>query len=234
VSTTSGCDKFAELRAAVPVVVPSMLLCDFGCLGVEVTRLEEAGATALHLDVMDGHFVDNLTYGLTLVETFRRITSLPLDVHLMIENPERFIARYRRAGADLLTVHAEAVREPAAVLRQIRALGALAGLAVNPATPIESIRPALEDCDVVLVMSVHPGFGGQAFNPVALEKLRWLRKHAAADMLLEVDGGVNAETIGRCVLAGADVLVAGSAVFGTGGDDGARFTRLATLAAESA
>jgi ribulose-phosphate 3-epimerase len=190
-----------------------MLLCDFGNLAREVERLADAGAPALHLDVMDGHFVPNLTYGLTLVETFRRLTDLPLDVHLMISNPGSYIDRYIQAGADSITVHIEAVPQPGPLLEHIRALGAAAGIALNPRTPLETIEPALEACDLVLVMSVEPGFGGQAFEPVALEKLKKLRERLPLNVLLEVDGGVNETTIQRCAEAGAQLFVTGSAIF---------------------
>lgn len=190
-----------------------MLLCDFGNLAGEVERLSEAGAPALHLDVMDGHFVPNLTYGLTLVETFRRLTDLPLDVHLMISNPGNYIDHYVQAGADSITIHIEAVPQPGPILERIRSHGVLAGVALNPRTKLETIEPALEACDLVLVMSVEPGFGGQAFEPVALEKLKKLRERLPSDVLLEVDGGVNETTISQCAEAGAQLFVTGSAIF---------------------
>jgi ribulose-phosphate 3-epimerase len=190
-----------------------MLLCDFGNLAQEVQRLKDAGAPALHLDVMDGHFVPNLTYGLSLVEAFRQLTDLPLDVHLMISNPEAYLERYVQAGADSLTIHIEAVPQPAPLLQHIRSLGAGAGIALNPHTPLEKLEPALKHCDLVLVMSVEPGFGGQAFEAVALEKLERLRQRLPAEVLLEVDGGVNETTIASCARAGARLFVTGSAIF---------------------
>jgi ribulose-phosphate 3-epimerase len=190
-----------------------MLLCDFGNLEREVGRLAAAGVPALHLDVMDGHFVNNLTYGLTMVEAFRRLTDLPLDVHLMVSNPEAYLERYVEAGADSLTIHIEAVPQPRALLERIGNLGAGAGIALNPFTPLETIEPALEACDLVLVMSVEPGFGGQAFEPVALEKLKKLRERLPSEVLLEVDGGVNDTTIAACAEAGAALFVTGSAIF---------------------
>lgn len=190
-----------------------MLLCDFGHLAREIQQLTEAGAPGLHLDVMDGHFVPNLTYGLSLVEAFRGLTDLPLDAHLMISNPEAYVDRYVQAGADSVTIHIEAAPQPASLLDRIRSLGASAGIALNPHTPLEAIEPALAHCDLVLVMSVEPGFGGQAFESVALEKLTKLRQRLPADVLLEVDGGVNETTIASCAQAGARLFVTGSAIF---------------------
>ena len=194
------------------MVLPSILQCDFGNLQREIGRLEEAGAVALHLDVMDGQFVPNLSFGLPVVEAIRRMTDLPLDVHLMILTPERYLKRFYEAGADLLTIHAEAVDDPRPLLRTIRELGAGAGLSINPPTPLEMIEPVLDDCDLLLVMSVMPGFGGQKLDPVALEKLRTLSAQVGDRVLLEVDGGVNTETIADCSAAGADLLVAGAAI----------------------
>jgi ribulose-phosphate 3-epimerase len=209
----SSHQHLVQLRAAAPAVLPSLLMCDFGRLEEEVRRLEQAGIKALHLDVMDGHFVPNLSYGLPLVETFRRLTSLPLDVHLMISNPADYVDRYHDAGADVMTIHIEAAPDPRPLLEQIRKLGAGAGLSLNPPTPLSAIVPYLELCDVVLVMSVMPGFGGQKFDPVALEKLRALRELVGPETLLEVDGGVNEATIGACAAAGAELFVVGSAIF---------------------
>ncbi len=206
-----------ELRAASPVVLPSLLGCDFGNLAREVHQLEAAGVKAIHLDVMDGHFVPNLSFGLTLVETIRRLTDLTLDVHLMISNPGEYLSRYVEAGADLLTIHAEVVDDARPLLEEIRSLGAGAGLALNPPTPVASIEAALPACDFVLVMSVMPGFGGQEFDEVALDKLRAIRAQVEEHVLLEVDGGVNDKTIAACVEAGAGMLVIGSAI--TGQDD---------------
>ncbi len=202
-----------NLRAAPPVILPSLLLCDFGNLEREVRKLEAAGVRGLHLDVMDGHFVPNMTYGLTMVSTLRGITDLPLDVHLMISNPGEYLKKYVDAGADLLTIHAEAVDDPRPLLEEIRSLGAGAGLAINPPTSVASIEAALPLCDLVLAMSVMPGFGGQAFDDVALEKIRDLRTKISAETLLEVDGGVNTSTIAACGSVGAQLLVVGSAIF---------------------
>ena len=190
-----------------------MLLCDFGHLADEVRAVEAAGARALHLDVMDGNFVPNLTYGMPIVEAVRRVTDLPLDVHLMIARPAAYVDAFIDAGADSVTIHAEAVDDPRPVLEQIRDRGAAAGLAINPPTPLESIAAALPLCDMVLVMSVMPGFGAQPFNPVALDKLRMLKRQHGDRLILEVDGGVNARTIADCTAAGAHLLVVGSAIF---------------------
>jgi ribulose-phosphate 3-epimerase len=202
-----------RLQADAPMVNPSLLACDFTRLGEEIRSLEAAGARILHLDVMDGHFVPNISFGIPIVEAARRATELPLDVHLMISEPGKYIRAFREAGADLLTVQIEAVPEPAALLEDIRSLGALAGLTLNPPTPLETVEPYLQYCDLVLVMSVMPGFGGQEFQPVALDKLRRLRKLVDSQMLLSVDGGVNRQTLGLCAQAGANVFVTGTALF---------------------
>jgi ribulose-phosphate 3-epimerase len=193
--------------------LPSLLLCDFARLADEVAQLEEAGVEAMHLDVMDGHFVPNLTYGPPIVAAVRSCTDLPLDVHLMISNPADYLEEFREAGADIITVHIEATPDPRPVLDRIRSLGAAAGLALNPPTPLSAVEPYLASCDLLLVMSVMPGFGGQEFDPVALEKLRALRSTpSASHLLLEIDGGVNERTIGNCAEAGATMFVAGSAI----------------------
>lgn len=204
-----------RLETRGPVVLPALLLCDFGHLGREVERLEEAGAGALHLDVMDGRFVPQLTYGMVVVEAVRRAARVPLEVHLMIEQPERTIADYARAGADILTVHVEGLADPRGTLEAIASLGPKAHLAVSPNTPIDRVIPFLDACDGVLVMSVEPGFGGQRFEPVALEKLRHLaalRHRLSESFLLGVDGGISTETVGPAAAAGAELIVAGSAV----------------------
>ena len=204
-----------RLESRGPVVLPALLLCDFGHLAREVERLEAAGASALHLDVMDGRFVPQLTYGMVVVEAVRRAAKVPLEVHMMIEEPERSIADYARAGADILTVHLEALADPGATLRAISALGPKAHLAISPGTPVERAVPYLDDCDGVLVMSVEPGYGGQRFNPVALEKLAELadlRRRRSGLFRLGVDGGISTETIGPVAAAGGELIVAGSAV----------------------
>jgi ribulose-phosphate 3-epimerase len=204
-----------RLRDASPAVLPSLLACDFANLRDEIERVADAGVAALHLDVMDGHFVPNLSIGVPIVEAVRRVTDLPLDVHLMIERPERYIEAFRKAGADSMTIHIEAVPDPRPVLERIRALGAMAGLSLNPPTPLSSIEPSLPYCDLILVMSVMPGFGGQELDERAYDKLRALRDRRDVDALLEVDGGVNADTVGACAEAGAELLVAGVAIFHT-------------------
>jgi ribulose-phosphate 3-epimerase len=190
-----------------------MLQCDFGNLEREVRELEEAGVPALHLDVMDGMFVPNLTYGMPVVAAFRKLTDLPLDVHLMIQDPGRYVQQFADAGADVLTVHVETCVEPIEVLSRIRQAGMASGLALNPSTPVTELEPSLEICDLVLVMSVEAGFGGQAFNPIALERLQGLRDRSDREWILQVDGGVNESTITGCVQAGAQSLVVGSAIF---------------------
>ncbi|HEY4310213.1 MAG TPA: ribulose-phosphate 3-epimerase [Pirellulales bacterium] len=202
-----------QLRASLPGVLPSLLMCDFGHLADEVARVEAAGVPALHLDVMDGEFVDNISYGFIVVETVRKLTKLPLETHLMIDRPERYVERFIKAGANLVTIHVEATKDAAAVLKQIRAQGAAAGLAFNPATPLTAIEPCLPFCDTVLVMSVNPGYGGQAFEPVALEKLRALREGKHPVPLLEIDGGIHEETIAAASAAGAQLYSVGSGIF---------------------
>lgn len=212
--STAGSPRFAELRPSLPIVLPALLLCDFGHLADEIGRVEAAGAKAVHLDVMDGHFVPNLTYGLTIVEAVRRYTELPIDAHLMISNPEKYLEAYHKAGADQLIIHIEAVPQPRQLLQQIRRHGANACLALNPPTPVEAVEPFLDDCNSVLVMGVMPGFGGQAFDPRALDKLRQLRQRGPKGLMLGLDGGVHRATIGPAAAAGAQLLVTGSAVFG--------------------
>lgn len=206
----------ARLRAASPAILPSLLASDFAHLEQEITAVEAAGAPALHLDVMDGHFVPNISIGVPIVQAVRRVTDLPLDVHLMISNPADYIEAFRRAGADSMTIHIEAVPDPRPVLDKIRSLGALAGLALNPPTPLSAIEASLPLCDLVLVMSVMPGFGGQEFEDVAIEKLHDLSVRNDCDALLEVDGGVNVKTARACGEAGAELFVAGTAIFAEG------------------
>lgn len=192
-----------------------MLKCDFANLRREVELLESAGAQMLHLDVMDGHFVPNLSYGPVVIRSLREVTSLPFEAHLMISEPGRYLDDFLDAGCNLVTVHIEAVPEPAGLLRRIRDGGAAAGLALNPGTPVEKVLPFVSECDLVLVMSVEPGFGGQKFMPMALDKLRRLAPVVGEERLLSIDGGIGPETIGSAALAGANEFVAGSAIFDT-------------------
>ncbi len=203
-----------SLRELSPTILPSLLLCDFAHLSDEIERLEDAGVAALHLDVMDGVFVPNFTYGLTIVEALRRITELPLDVHLMMVHPEKYISQFIDAGADILTIHAEAVADPIPILDQIKKLGCAAGIAINPSTPISAVEAAISHADLALVMSVNAGFGGQSFNSSVLEKFHQIRScPGGTEILLEIDGGINVDTIGDVTEHGAQLLVAGSAVF---------------------
>jgi ribulose-phosphate 3-epimerase len=196
-------------------IAPSILSADFAALGEAIARVEAAGADQLHVDVMDGHFVPNLTLGPPVIESIRKRTRLPLDVHLMIEEPDRWVETYVKAGADYLTVHAEATPHLERILVQIREAGAKAGVALNPSTPPEVLEYVLEDLDLVLVMSVNPGFGGQSFIPTAYEKIRRLRTLLGGrDVWVSVDGGVKADNAGPLARAGATVLVAGSSIFG--------------------
>ena len=206
-------DHFLTLRGARPHILPSLLSADFRNLEREVRSLELGGAACLHLDVMDGSFVPNLTFGLPILAALRELTALPLDVHLMIVEPQRYVEAFAAAGADCLTVHVEAVADPRPVLQGIRDQGVASGIALNPATDVHTLDGCLDLCDLVLVMSVPAGFGGQAFDEIALNKLRYVRSQVGTDVFLEVDGGVNASTIRSCVMAGAELLVAGSAVF---------------------
>ncbi|QDU96337.1 ribulose-phosphate 3-epimerase [Lignipirellula cremea] len=208
-----GRELLPQLQSAAPVILPSLLLCDFGNLEREVARLEAAGVRAFHLDVMDGNFVPNLTYGMPIVAAMRRLTRLPIDVHLMISNPGDYISQFAEAGADLITFHIEATSDPRAVLTKIGECGVAAGIALNPGTPIAEIEECIDLCDLILVMSVDAGFGGQKFNPVALDKLRFLKERVGERVLLEVDGGVSPETIASCASAGAQLFVVGSAIF---------------------
>ncbi len=199
-------------------IAPSILSADFSRLGEDVQAVDRAGADYIHVDVMDGHFVPNITIGPLVVAALRKITAKPLDVHLMIENPDRYISDFAKAGADIITVHQEAVPHLHRTVQLIKSLGKKAGISLNPATPVETLDIILDELDLVLVMSVNPGFGGQTFIPSALDKIRALRQRITARGLvteLEVDGGVKIDNIHEVVAAGADVLVAGSAVFNT-------------------
>lgn len=215
-------------------ISPSMLSADFARLADEARAVE--GADWLHVDVMDGHFVPNLTVGLPVVEALRKATGIPLDCHLMIEDPDRWGPTYAEAGAGSVTFHAEAAAAPVRLAREIRARGARAALALRPATPIEPFEDLLPELDMVLIMTVEPGFGGQAFLDVTLPKIRRARRlieRHGLPLWLQVDGGVSASTIERCAEAGADVFVAGSAVYGAEDPAGA-VRRLRELAEQAA
>lgn len=209
----------AQTRTVAPLLIaPSILSADFSRLGDEVRAIERAGADWVHVDVMDGRFVPNMTIGPLVVKALRPVTKLPLDTHLMIVEPERYVEAFAEAGADIITVHAEACTHLHRVLQQIRALGKRAGVSLNPHTPEDVLRYVLDLTDLVLVMSVNPGFGGQDFIPAVLPKLRALRAMIDASgrpIHLQVDGGIKPGTARQVIEAGADVLVAGSAVFGT-------------------
>lgn len=199
------------------IIAPSLLSADFARLGPEVAEAEASGADWIHVDVMDGHFVPNITLGPPIVKAVKAHTTLPLDVHLMIESPERYIADFAAAGASVITVHAEACVHLHRVVHQIKELGLLAGVAINPGTPASAVREVLEDVDMILVMTVNPGFGGQKFIPNTVRKITQIREWANEvnpDLRIEVDGGIAEATAPLVVQAGADVLVAGNAVFG--------------------
>ncbi|WP_342430555.1 ribulose-phosphate 3-epimerase [Neobacillus sp. FSL H8-0543] len=197
-------------------IAPSILSADFAKLGEEIKAVEQGGADYIHIDVMDGHFVPNITIGPLIVEAVRPITTLPLDVHLMIENPDQFIEAFAKAGANYITVHVEACRHLHRTIQLIKSFGIKAGVVLNPATPVDTIQHILGDIDMVLLMSVNPGFGGQKFIPEVLPKIKKVREVAAEKGLtieIEIDGGVNPETAKLCIEAGANVLVAGSAIY---------------------
>ncbi len=215
------------------MINPSLLAADFAHLQCDIKRLEDAGAEILHLDIMDGHFVPNLSFGVPVVSAIRCCTELPLDVHLMLSEPQKYLAPFRQAGADFLSVHIEVAPDPRPLFDEIRRLGAIPGLVLNPPTPVETVLPYLGDCDLILAMSVMPGFGGQTFDPTALEKLRRIRAVARENMMISVDGGVGLSTIAGCAAAGANLFVVGSALLGAP-DIKARFDALTTLAKEGA
>jgi ribulose-phosphate 3-epimerase len=200
------------------LIAPSILAADFSRLEAEIRRVEDAGADWLHLDIMDGHFVDNISFGPAIVKTVRGLTSLPLDVHLMIQHPDHYLPRFVEAGANSITVHveSESKHEVPQTLASIRTAGCSVGLTLNPATPFEEVAPYLEDIDLLLIMTVHPGSGGQAFRPEMMEKVRrakeWRDAHGGK-LHIEVDGGIKPETAHLSIENGANILVAGTSIF---------------------
>lgn len=199
------------------IIAPSLLSANFGALESEIKNIEEAGADWLHIDVMDGSFVPPITFGDNMVTTAKKSSSLPLDIHLMIINPENHLEAFKSAGASTITIHIETVKDPTKTLTKIKSFGLKAGITLKPATPVSEIEPFLELCDLALVMTVNPGWSGQKFMPEGLKKIERIAELANRNKyntLIEVDGGINAETAKQCVDAGANVLVAGSYVFG--------------------
>ncbi len=197
-------------------IAPSLLSADFANLRDDIEMCEAGGADWIHIDVMDGRFVPNLTFGAKVIETARRCTSLPLDVHLMVVEPEQYFDTYAKAGADILTIHAEAAPHLQRQLTRIRELGCKAGVALNPSTPLNVVAEVIDDIDLLLVMTVNPGYGGQKFIPASIDKIgraRHLLDSARSTAVLEVDGGISRETILACRRAGADTFVAGNAIF---------------------
>lgn len=206
-------DVLNKLSRHGPVIAPSMLKCNFGRLNAEVEALQTSGACLVHWDVMDGHFVPNLSYGAPVISSVRETTDLIFDAHLMISEPERYLDDFLKAGCDCITVHHEAVPDSVRLLKEIRSADRVAGLAINPGTPVDAISKTLPECDLVLVMSVEPGFGGQKFQPIALEKLQELKKRCPPSTILSVDGGIGPDTITQTAEAGASLFVVGSAIF---------------------
>jgi ribulose-phosphate 3-epimerase len=209
-----------------PLITPSLLNCDFARMTEELDALKRAGAVAVHLDVMDGHFVPNLSYGAPVIARWRTRTDFPFDTHLMISDPGRYLDDFVKAGCDTIIIHIEAVPEPSALLQRIRSAGCQASLSLNPPTPLSAIEPYLDQVDAVLVMSVMPGFGGQKFDASVLDKVRALRA-ARPGLRISIDGGINPSTVESAVKAGACQLVAGSSIFRHDGNYAAALAELA-------
>lgn len=195
------------------IISPSILSADFANLERDIKLVQNAGADWLHVDVMDGHFVPNITIGVPVVASIKKITDLPLDVHLMIENPEKYIEAFAKAGTDIITFHFEAVSDVAAIIKQIKSLGIKAGMSIKPNTPAEVVFPYLKDLDLLLVMTVEPGFGGQKFMNDCAEKIPVIKEKAHENLIIQVDGGINAETARICTSYGANSLVAGNYIY---------------------
>src|SRR5579871_2340371 len=203
--------EFTSFRP--PIIAPSILKCDYGNLQSEIARVQAGDAHWMHWDVMDGNFVPNLSYGAMVIHSLRKQTQAFFDAHLMIANPDKYLDDYLKAGCDAITIHIEAVPQPTELLQKIRSAGRRSGLALNPGTPVTAVQPFLKDCDIVLVMSVQPGFGGQKFMPQALPKVKQLKSMLPAGTLVSIDGGIGVDTIAQAAAAGCDVFVAGSAIF---------------------
>jgi len=217
--TPSPYDDYARaLMSSTPrkiQVAPSLLAADWAHLAQEIKKVEEAGADLLHLDIMDGHFVPNITFGFPVIESIRKLTKLPLDAHLMIENADRYVDEFRRAGCDWLSVHIEACPHINRTLNRIRELGMKPGIAINPGTSLALLEAALPDADHVLIMSVNPGFGGQKFIPSAVEKVRKLKSIIGnGKTRIQIDGGIKKDTVGEVAAAGAEIMVVGTGIFG--------------------
>ncbi len=231
--TPSAAARAARLNvinaAEPPLITPSLLNCDFARMAEELDALKRAGALAVHLDVMDGHFVPNLSYGAPVIADWRKWTDFPFDTHLMMSEPARYVDDFIRAGCDVIIFHIEVVPEPVPLLRRIRDAGCQAALSLNPPTPFSAIEPYLDEMDAVLVMSVMPGFGGQTFEATVLEKVRAARA-ARPGLRISIDGGINPSTAGAAVEAGATQLVAGSAIFRNDGNYAAALVELTQAA----
>lgn len=195
------------------IISPSLLSADFANLENDIKRVEQAGADWLHIDVMDGHFVPNITIGVPVVKSIKKIASLPLDVHLMIENPEKFVEPFAKAGADIMTFHYEAVSDVKKIIKLIKSFGVKAGMSIKPMTSPEKILEFLPDLDLVLIMTVEPGFGGQSFMQNCAEKIPLIKQYAHENLIIQVDGGINAETAKICTALGANSLVAGNYIY---------------------